>query len=304
MRSGGRRAVLDLDYAEDSGAEADANFVLTDPGGIVEIQGTAEQAPFSEAQFGELMALAGITARPCTRLHGRSGARTPRRIDPGQADAPGCARPSWSWPATTRASWREIEALVAPLGMAVVLGREPGPAGAGRGRRPTSPATRGSRRWPPRRGAGMPALADDSGFCVAALGGAPGVLSARWAGPGKDFGAAMARVRDGTGGRGRPAGLVRVARCAWPGRTGTRTRSWAAWTARWRWPPRGARGFGYDPMFVPAGSVRRAIGEIERRSEKNAIQPPRAGLRAAAGRVLRPEQACDGPSHGWPDAHR
>jgi len=54
----GGAAMLDLDYAEDSGAGADANFVLTDAGGIVEIQGTAEQAPFSEAQFGELMALA------------------------------------------------------------------------------------------------------------------------------------------------------------------------------------------------------------------------------------------------------
>ncbi len=54
----GSTAMLDLDYAEDSGAEADANFVLTDTGGIVEIQGTAEQSPFSEAQFGELMALA------------------------------------------------------------------------------------------------------------------------------------------------------------------------------------------------------------------------------------------------------
>ena len=52
------RAVLDLDYDEDSSADADANFVLTDAGGIVEIQGTAEKAPFSEAQFSELMALA------------------------------------------------------------------------------------------------------------------------------------------------------------------------------------------------------------------------------------------------------
>ena len=51
-------AVLDLDYAEDSSADADANFVLTDGGGIVEIQGTAEKAPFSEAQFSELMRLA------------------------------------------------------------------------------------------------------------------------------------------------------------------------------------------------------------------------------------------------------
>ncbi len=54
----GGGAVLDLDYAEDSGAEADANFVLTQGGGIVEIQGTAERDPFSEAQFMELMRLA------------------------------------------------------------------------------------------------------------------------------------------------------------------------------------------------------------------------------------------------------
>ncbi|MDD3288500.1 MAG: ribonuclease PH [Alphaproteobacteria bacterium] len=51
-------AVLDLDYIEDSNAQADSNFVLTGKGGIVEIQGTAEQAPFSEAKFNELFALA------------------------------------------------------------------------------------------------------------------------------------------------------------------------------------------------------------------------------------------------------
>ncbi|RJF82394.1 ribonuclease PH [Azospirillum cavernae] len=51
-------AVLDLDYPEDSNAQADANFVLTGKGGIVEIQGTAEEAPFSEPQFLELLALA------------------------------------------------------------------------------------------------------------------------------------------------------------------------------------------------------------------------------------------------------
>jgi ribonuclease PH len=54
----GEGAVLDLDYDEDSNAEADANFVLTDGGGIVEIQGTAERAPFSEAQFLSLLGLA------------------------------------------------------------------------------------------------------------------------------------------------------------------------------------------------------------------------------------------------------
>ena len=57
-------AVLDLDYAEDSNAQADANFVMTGTSGIVEIQGTAEQTPFSESQFQELLNLArkGITS--------------------------------------------------------------------------------------------------------------------------------------------------------------------------------------------------------------------------------------------------
>ena len=54
----GGEAVLDLDYAEDSEADADANFVMTGSGGIVEVQGTAETEPFSQEQFDQLMALA------------------------------------------------------------------------------------------------------------------------------------------------------------------------------------------------------------------------------------------------------
>ncbi|MBV8392855.1 MAG: ribonuclease PH, partial [Alphaproteobacteria bacterium] len=61
-------AVLDLDYPEDSAAEADANFVLTGSGGIVEVQGTAEKDPFSEAQFLELMTLAKKGVAELTRL--------------------------------------------------------------------------------------------------------------------------------------------------------------------------------------------------------------------------------------------
>ena len=101
---------------------------------------------------------------------------------------------------------------------------------------------------------GLPALADDSGFCVAALGGAPGVYSARWAGPGKDFAAAMQRVRDEAGANADRRAWFACALClAWPdahtetffGRVdGTRV-----------WPPRGTNGFGYDPMFVPGGSA-------------------------------------------------
>lgn len=97
---------------------------------------------------------------------------------------------------------------------------------------------------------GLPALADDSGLAVAALGGAPGIYSARWAGPAGDFGAAMARVEAELGDTtDRRAHFVAALTLAWPdghcetfeGRVdGTLV-----------WPPRGARGFGYDPMFLP-----------------------------------------------------
>jgi ribonuclease PH len=65
-------AVLDLDYAEDSNAQADANFVLTGSGGIIEIQGTAEQAPFSEQQFQELLKLARAGIAKLTELQKRA----------------------------------------------------------------------------------------------------------------------------------------------------------------------------------------------------------------------------------------
>ena len=102
--------------------------------------------------------------------------------------------------------------------------------------------------------AGLPALADDSGFCVAALGGAPGVVSARWAGAAKDFAAAMQRVHTECGDHpDMRAWFVCVLCLAWPdgetasfmGRVeGSRT-----------WPPRGDLGFGYDPMFLPLGAT-------------------------------------------------
>lgn len=108
---------------------------------------------------------------------------------------------------------------------------------------------------------GLPALSDDSGFCVAGLGGAPGVLSARWAGPGKDFGAAMRRVEAELGPDGdRRAWFVSVLCLARPGgHTATflgRVEGIAVW------PPRGERGFGYDPMFMPAGGTL-TYGEME-----------------------------------------
>lgn len=109
---------------------------------------------------------------------------------------------------------------------------------------------------------GRPALSDDSGFCVAALGGAPGVFSARWAGPGKDFAGAMARVEKElveTGGADRRAWFVCVLCLAWPGGHTEEFEGRIDGTAVW--PPRGDHGFGYDPMFVPKDATQ-TFGEM------------------------------------------
>ncbi|HEX4260598.1 MAG TPA: RdgB/HAM1 family non-canonical purine NTP pyrophosphatase [Acetobacteraceae bacterium] len=102
------------------------------------------------------------------------------------------------------------------------------------------------------RGSGLPAMADDSGFCVAALDGAPGIRSARWAGPERDFAAAMRRVNREIGGTtDRRAEFACVLCLAWPDGEASLFEGRVA--GRAVWPPRGQRGFGYDPMFVPDG---------------------------------------------------
>ena len=146
---------------------------------------------------------------------------------------------------------REIAELMAPHGVhaisAAALGlpepEETAPDFAGNARLKALAAA---------RGAGLPALADDSGFCVAGLGGQPGVLSARWAGPEKDFAAAMARVQAELGDAAdRRAWFVCALCLAWPdGETATFL---GRVEGNFTWPPRGGHGFGYDPVFTPAG---------------------------------------------------
>jgi XTP/dITP diphosphohydrolase len=100
------------------------------------------------------------------------------------------------------------------------------------------------------RAAGMVALADDSGFAVAALGGAPGVVSARWAGPGKDFRVAIARVAGAVADHPDRRAWFTAALClAWP--DGTTATFQGRVDGTLALPPRGTRGFGYDPIFVP-----------------------------------------------------
>lgn len=114
---------------------------------------------------------------------------------------------------------------------------------------------------------GMPALSDDSGFCVSALDGRPGIYSARWAGPGGDMQVAMQRVHDEMGGSpDKQAAFVAVLCLAWP--DGTTRFAEGRCEGTICWPPRGDHGHGYDPMFVPQGDCR-SFAELSS-DEKNA----------------------------------
>jgi XTP/dITP diphosphohydrolase len=128
------------------------------------------------------------------------------------------------------------------------------------------------------RATGLPAFADDSGLCVDALDGAPGLFSADWA-VGKDFGPAMARVwrelsrRGATAPEARRAHFVSALVIAWPDGHDELFEGRVHGTLVW--PPRGARGFGYDPMFRPDG-FDRTFGEMSA-EEKHGIDWSRGG---------------------------
>ena len=126
---------------------------------------------------------------------------------------------------------------------------------------------------------GLPALADDSGLAVAALGGAPGIYSARWAGPGRDFAQAMAKVHDRLGDRPREAAFVAALALAWP--DGHVESFEGRVEGRLVWPPRGERGFGYDPVFVPDGHDE-TFGEMDPDAKSRISHRTRAFAKLAA----------------------
>ncbi len=104
------------------------------------------------------------------------------------------------------------------------------------------------------RATNLPAIADDSGLCVDALNGAPGVFSARWAGPSKDFALAMREVHErmqSSASRSQHAHFVCALAVAWP--EGDESVFEGRVAGHIVWPPRGKLGFGYDPFFVPNG---------------------------------------------------
>ncbi len=151
---------------------------------------------------------------------------------------------------------REIAALLEPLGLEVVSAGElglPEPEETGE----TFEENAIIKAKAAAEGAGLPALADDSGLCVDALGGEPGIHSARWGGPEKDFARAMRLVEERLREAGattpdeRKAHFTCALALAWPdGEVETFTGEVHGHLV---WPPRGEKGFGYDPIFVPEG---------------------------------------------------
>lgn len=110
-------------------------------------------------------------------------------------------------------------------------------------------------------GANLPALADDSGLAVSALDGAPGIYSARWAGPDKDFDMAMEKVQNGIGNHpDRRASFICALSLAWP--DGHVENFEGRVEGEIVWPKRGSHGFGYDPIFQPNGFAE-TFGEMD-----------------------------------------
>jgi XTP/dITP diphosphohydrolase len=145
---------------------------------------------------------------------------------------------------------------------------------------------------------GLPAFADDSGLVVDALDSAPGIHSARWAGPERDFARAMATIEEKLRERGattperRKAHFVSALCVAWP--DGHVEEFEGRVDGTLVWPPRGKQGFGYDPMFLPDGHTR-TFGEMPS-DEKHGLPPRGRGLSHRARAFLKLAEACLGQS--------
>ena len=188
---------------------------------------------------------------------------------------------------------REMRELLTPYGVEAVSAGELG--------LPEPEETGGSFRDNARikaeaaaKAAGLPAFADDSGLAVDALGGEPGVHSARWAGPAKDFVHAMATVeaRLREHGADRPtlrkAQFVSALCVAWP--DGHVEEFEGTVDGTLVWPPRGTAGFGYDPMFLPDGHAC-TFGEMSS-DEKHGLPPHGLGLSHRARAFVKLAAVC------------
>ena len=140
----------------------------------------------------------------------------------------------------------------------------------------------------------LPAFADDSGLCVDALNGQPGIYSARWAGETKDFHGAMARIErllqehGATKPDQRKAHFVSALCVAWPDDHVEEVEALVDGTLVW--PPRGTAGFGYDPVFLPDGHAR-TFGEMSS-DDKHGLPPRGLGLSHRARAFVKLAEMC------------
>jgi XTP/dITP diphosphohydrolase len=188
---------------------------------------------------------------------------------------------------------RELRELLAPFGIKAVSAGElglPEPEETGATFRENARIKAAAAAAAAQR----PAFADDSGLVVDALGGAPGIHSARWAGAAKDFAAAMRRIEDELKARGavrpdeRKAHFACALCVAWPDRHVEEFEGRVEGTLVW--PPRGTAGFGYDPIFRPDGHAR-SFGEMTS-EEKHGLPPSGLGLSHRARAFRQLAEAC------------
>ena len=189
----------------------------------------------------------------------------------------------------------EMRELLAPFGIAATSAGElglPEPAETGT----TFRANARIKAEAAARAANLPAFSDDSGLVVDTLDGEPGIYSARWAGPDKDFAGAMAKIdallraRGATGPEQRKAHFVSALCVAWP--DGHLEEFEARVDGTIVWPPRGDKGFGYDPFFLPDGHAR-TFGEMPS-EEKHGLPPRGRGLSHRARAFTKLAEACLG----------
>jgi len=240
--------VLDLDFAEDSNAEADANFVLTSEGKIIEIQGTAEDSPFTKGEFLKLLELAEKGVKEISEEQKRSlkkGANR-RKFNPGEEIIIA---------SHNAGKVKEFKEALSPYTEKVLSASDinlPDVEETGI----TFEENAKLKAIAGAKATGKVVIADDSGFCVKKLKGQPGVYSHRFAveaGDGKeDYTKAVEKLNSMLGKeRDRRASFCCTIAIAWPdghceiltGRVNGKLQGTMS----------GENGFGYDPAFVPAG---------------------------------------------------
>jgi XTP/dITP diphosphohydrolase len=188
---------------------------------------------------------------------------------------------------------REMRELLAPYGVELISARElglPEPDETGT----TFAENARIKSEAAARASNLPSFADDSGLAVEALGGEPGIHSARLAGPDKDFARAMRVIEEKLTLKGaatpekRRAAFVSALSVFWP--DGHEERFEGRVEGTLVWPPRGTAGFGYDPMFLPDGHDR-TFGEMTS-DEKHGLPPRGQGLSHRARAFLKLANAC------------